>query len=535
MGPDDLVYLKKNVIAEPIIMGWYAWPQLIPPASLAMNVVGRHLKVMDSYIQTPQLHAEAVRNPKMKGGPFVDYPEDRAEGVQRLRDRTLQEQGRLIELAEAIRQFYDLLKHEANGYCLDPLYAKVPEPLKGFVELSYDLLNQPSFRFYEPLLYRSDYYDPTSQGLSIYESDGDERPFALSTPRIPDDRSVHVRLPFLNEVIDKLTRMRRVASSYSAICEELGIESVQEPRFRSFFTDQAPVPSNRFEGDGVRIRYYGHACLVLETRGVCVMSDPFVSHGQEGVIPRYTYADLPDVIDYVVITHGHQDHILIETLLELRHSIRHVVVPRNGGGQLQDPSLRLILQALGFPSVIELDELESIDLPGGRLTGVPFLSEHADLQVRGKLCHHLAFDGLSVLFAADSCSVDPSIYRRVHDAVGDVDVLFLGMECNGAPLTWLYGPLLPEPIARDKDRSRRLAGCNFDRASQVVECFRPRQVYVYAMGLEPWINHIMGMNQTEESKPIRESNRLVSTCRERGIIAERLYGKNEIFATKTVG
>ena len=77
----------------------------------------------------------------------------------------------------------------------------------------------------------------------------------------------------------------------------------------------------------------------------------------------------------------------------------------------------MILQALGFRSVIELDELDSIDLPGGRLTGVPFLSEHADLQVRGKLCHHLAFDGLSVLFAADSCAVDPWIYSRVHDAV----------------------------------------------------------------------------------------------------------------------
>src|SRR5579884_2278952 len=173
MGADDLVYLRKNVIAEPIIMGWYAWPQLIPPASLAMNVVGRHLKIMDSYIQSPQLHAEAVKNPKMKGGPFVDYPEDRSEGVRRLRDRTLREQGRHIELAGAIRQLHGLLKQEANGYCLDPLYDRVPEPLRGYVELAYDLMNQPSCRFFESLLYRSDYYDPASQGLSIYESDGD--------------------------------------------------------------------------------------------------------------------------------------------------------------------------------------------------------------------------------------------------------------------------------------------------------------------------------------------------------------------------
>jgi hypothetical protein len=65
-----------------------------------------------------------------------------------------------------------------------------------------------------------------------------------------------------------------------------------------------------------------------------------------------------------------------------------------------------------------------------------------------------------------------------------------------------------------------------------VERFRPRQVYVYAMGLEPWVNHIMGMNQTEQSKPITESNRLVTACQARGIIAERLYGKNEIFCTR---
>jgi hypothetical protein len=33
----------------------------------------------------------------------------------------LHDQGRLIELAGATRQIYELLKQEANGYCLDPL------------------------------------------------------------------------------------------------------------------------------------------------------------------------------------------------------------------------------------------------------------------------------------------------------------------------------------------------------------------------------------------------------------------------------
>jgi hypothetical protein len=66
----------------------------------------------------------------------------------------------------------------------------------------------------------------------------------------------------------------------------------------------------------------------------------------------------------------------------------------------------------------------------------------------------------------------------------------------------------------------------------VVERFHPPQIYVYAMGIEPWVNHIMGMHQAEESRPIKEWNRLVTDCLARGIIAERLFGKNEIFANR---
>ena len=46
----SLYYLKQNVVAEPLVDGWYAWAHLIPPATLSRNVTERHLKIMDSYI-----------------------------------------------------------------------------------------------------------------------------------------------------------------------------------------------------------------------------------------------------------------------------------------------------------------------------------------------------------------------------------------------------------------------------------------------------------------------------------------------------
>jgi hypothetical protein len=54
-------------------------------------------------------------------------------------------------------------------------------------------------------------------------------------------------------------------------------------------------------------------------------------------------------------------------------------------------------------------------------------------------------------------------------------------------------------------------------------------VYVYAMGQEPWLNYVMSLKYTEESRPIVDSNRLIAACRERDIRAERLFGEREMF------
>jgi hypothetical protein len=78
------------------------------------------------------------------------------------------------------------------------------------------------------------------------------------------------------------------------------------------------------------------------------------------------------------------------------------------------------------------------------------------------------------------------------------------------------------------DESRRLAGSNFEQAMGLVEQFGCKEVYVYAMGQEPWLSYIMSLQYTEQSRPIIESNRLVQACEERGIIAERLFGEKEI-------
>ena len=132
------------------------------------------------------------------------------------------------------------------------------------------------------------------------------------------------------------------------------------------------------------------------------------------------------------------------------------------------------------------------------------------------------------MFAADSCNVEPRLYSHIRRDIGPVDVLFVGMECLGAPLSWLYGPLLFQRPQRGMDESRRLSGCDCEQAMNIVEQLGCTEVYVYAMGQEPWLNYVMSIKYTEESKPIIESNALIQQCRERGVIAERLFGEKEI-------
>jgi len=525
---NEVVYLKNNIVLEPLFANWYAWPHLISPATAAMNVLDRHIKIMKSYIQAPEAHAQAVKNPKMLGGPFMDYPEDYTTKVKQLLEKTFEKQAHLISFANAVRELNKILVLQGKGASLSELYSKVPEELKGYVELVYDVNNRASFRFIEALLYYSPYYDSASHSVAFYHIEEDYRPFILSTPRLKKADVLHLTIPFSHHAIDELYRMQRHPKPYKYIRELLDIVSEDEKLFQTFFTTETPKAYDTYKNDDIRIRYFGHACILTETKQVNILVDPVISYGYDSNVSRYTYSDLPDKIDYVLITHNHQDHILLETMLQLRHRIGKIIVPKNGNGSLQDPNLKLMFKHLGFNNIIEIDELEEIILPECTITGIPFLGEHGDLDIRTKVCYHVKFDDASILFAADSCNIEPCIYEKVYKIIGDIDILFLGMECDGAPVSWLYGPLLTEQLPREKDHTRRLAGSDYNKGIHLVDCFHPKEVYVYAMGQEPWLNHIMSIKYTDESNPIIASNKLIENCLIRNINAERLFGEKEI-------
>ncbi len=526
---DKKVYLKPNLLAEPLVNQWYAWPSLVAPATAAMYVANSHIKIMQSFISAPQIHVAAQKNPAMRGGPFINCDATKVPEIKSLMERTVKEQSELLELAAAIDALNNMLMTEAQGGSLEPLYERVPEILKGYLELVYDLNNYPAVRLIEGLLYKSRFYKESSQSIAFALCEADDRPFVLSTPSLEDEGRLHRRLPFRSAALDELFRMKSESQSLGYAREILDVRESEVELFDSFFTEEEQRRTARYAGDSVRVRFFGHACILIETRDTSILIDPLISYEIPGGITRYTYNDLPDTLDYVLITHDHQDHCFFETLLQLRHKVRHIIVPKNNGGSLADPSLKLILQNMGFSQVRELDEIETIAVEGGTITGLPFLGEHADLNIKSKLAHLITLNGKSVLCAADSNNLEPKLYEHLHDWAGDVDVLFVGMECEGGPLSWLYGPLMPKPLARKFDQSRRLNGSDYGKAIEIVRRLHPKQVYVYAMGQEPWLTFLTSIQYTDQSRPIVEANKLVEDCRRLNITSERLYIQKEIY------
>lgn len=523
------LYLKQNVLVEPLFNQWYAWSYLVSPATAAMYVANSHVKIMQSFVAAPQVHVAAQKNPAMRGGPFINYGPSRVGDIQKLMQSTVKKSARLLELAAAIEKASVMLSDEAKGNSLEAFYEKTPEALRGYVELTYDLNDSPSLRFIEGLLYKSPHYDESCQSVALSFVHRDERPFALSTPCLRDDGRVFVEAPFRAAAYDELFAMKYVPQPLEHIQEALQIAPADRELFSTFFTEaEPPPPPPRYDGDGVRVRYFGHACILIESAHTSVLTDPLLSYKYEEGGFRYTYADLPESIDYVLITHNHQDHCMLETLLQLRHRVKHVLVPKNNGGGLADPSLKFMLQNIGFRQVREIDEMESVEVTDGSIAGLPFLGEHADLNIRSKLAYLVTLRNQTILCAADSNNIEPRLYEHLHEITGDADVIFLGMECDGGPMSWLYGPLMTRPVSRKLDQARRLNGSNYERGIELISCLNPKQAYVYAMGQEPWLTYLTSIEYTGQSRPIVDSNRLVEACRERGITSERLFGHKEI-------
>jgi len=122
----------------------------------------------------------------------------------------------------------------------------------------------------------------------------------------------------------------------------------------------------------MRVTFVGHASLLIETRGLRILSDPWWKGpcfgGQWWLYPE-PISDLVSAapIDYIYISHGHHDHFHPVTLRTLPRTSRVLVS--------KQPELSRAISELGFP-VVELSGDEQLALGNG--VSCRILPTHSD-------------------------------------------------------------------------------------------------------------------------------------------------------------
>jgi hypothetical protein len=186
---DEPRFLRPDVIIEPLVDRFYAWLHTVTPVQAAMNLAFVQVPLLESYLQSPQVHIIAIGNPELRGGLFVNIEESRSGEVRDLITSIKRDRAEMLAFAAAIAEAEDLVRQSATGFDLTPLYPKLPPILSGLVELGYDTSNQPTMRYIEPLAYESSVYTEDRQSVQLSLETGIEGPRHDAEPTAGDART----------------------------------------------------------------------------------------------------------------------------------------------------------------------------------------------------------------------------------------------------------------------------------------------------------------------------------------------------------
>jgi L-ascorbate metabolism protein UlaG (beta-lactamase superfamily) len=228
------------------------------------------------------------------------------------------------------------------------------------------------------------------------------------------------------------------------------IRIMREGGFRGSRADADRIPVRRsglppIEVGETALTWVGHATFVVRIGGITILTDPIWSDAMPGVPRRVTpaglaWSELP-VVDAVVISHNHYDHLDAPTMRRLPRDTP-IFAPAALGGWFRKR---------GFVDVVELDWWESATLAGVRFDFVP--------------AHHWSRrgvrDGCRTLWGGWVITADGGV--RVYHAgdsgyghwFGEIGARYPGIEVAMLPIGAYAPRWFMKPVHMDPDEAVR--------------------------------------------------------------------------------
>ena len=101
----------------------------------------------------------------------------------------------------------------------------------------------------------------------------------------------------------------------------------------------------------MRIEYISHATLLIDTGDVKILTDPWFNGpaycGQWHIFPKPVNVEVANSADFILLSHGHEDHLHHETLLSLDKTVK-VFYPYQWQKGIKD-----YFHEIGFKNVTE--------------------------------------------------------------------------------------------------------------------------------------------------------------------------------------
>ena len=177
------------------------------------------------------------------------------------------------------------------------------------------------------------------------------------------------------------------------------------------------------EGAALKATWVGHSTVLLQTAGLNILTDPFLSTraspvpfaGPKRVRPAALNAETLPPIDLILLSHNHYDHMDLPALRRIaRHHQAHVVTPHGNARWVRRASSAFTTDELGWG--------DHLDHKGLRIHVTPALhwSKRGFFDANTALWGAFVVEapGGPIYFAADTGFGTGSTFAEVHERFG---------------------------------------------------------------------------------------------------------------------